>query len=99
MGKLSPGSHIPIIDHKYFKEEFPDYAVLFAWNHADEIVKKEHCCDFNNHKKVITIINKFQKKRPKVSLDQITFLGFPFKRWILNYQKCVTKYSKVIRLN
>ncbi len=41
IGKFTPGSHIPIVDHKLFKERNPDIAVLFAWNHVKEILKKE----------------------------------------------------------
>ena len=33
--------HIPIKSHKYFIKNKPDIAVLFAWNHKNEIVKKE----------------------------------------------------------
>jgi methylation protein EvaC len=40
-GKLSPGSHIPVVSHSKFQTDTPDYAVLFAWNHADEIMEKE----------------------------------------------------------
>jgi methylation protein EvaC len=40
-GKYSPGMHIPIRSHAYFKDDEPDYAVLFAWNHAKEIFEKE----------------------------------------------------------
>ncbi len=40
-GKYSPGMHIPIKSHDYFKKDKPDYAVLFAWNHATEIFEKE----------------------------------------------------------
>lgn len=40
-GKLSPGSHIPVVPHSKFQTDTPDYAVLFAWNHADEIMEKE----------------------------------------------------------
>ena len=39
--KYSPGMHIPIKSHEVFKTDCPDYAVLFAWNHADEIFEKE----------------------------------------------------------
>ena len=42
IGKFSPGKHIPIIDHKYFKRKFYDYSFLFAWNHRKEIEKKEN---------------------------------------------------------
>lgn len=40
-GKFSPGMHIPIKSYEAFKEDNPDYAVLFAWNHAQEIFEKE----------------------------------------------------------
>ena len=41
INKYSPGKHIPIKDHKYFQEAKLDYAFLFAWNHYEEIKKKE----------------------------------------------------------
>ncbi len=40
-GKLSPGVHIPIVSYETFKNNPPDYAVLLAWNHAEEIMAKE----------------------------------------------------------
>lgn len=40
-GKLSPGVHIPVVDYETFKNNSPDYAVLLAWNHAEEIMAKE----------------------------------------------------------
>jgi methylation protein EvaC len=40
-GKYSPGAHIPIVAPETFAESYPDYAVLFAWNHFDEINAKE----------------------------------------------------------
>ena len=40
-GKLSPGMHIPVVPYETFKSNPPDYAVLFAWNHAEEIMAKE----------------------------------------------------------
>ena len=33
--------HIPIKPYEEFKNDKPDYAVLFAWNHAEEIFAKE----------------------------------------------------------
>ena len=50
IGKYSPGSHIPIIDHKFFMKEKPDVAVLFAWNHAKEIINKEKNYKINGGK-------------------------------------------------
>jgi len=40
-GKLSPGAHIPIKAYSEFAKSYPDYALLFAWNHAAEILEKE----------------------------------------------------------
>ncbi len=40
-GKLSPGVHIPVVPYETFKNNPPDYAVLLAWNHAEEIMAKE----------------------------------------------------------
>jgi methylation protein EvaC len=40
-GKLSPGAHIPVRPYSAFSEHYPDYALLFAWNHAAEIQAKE----------------------------------------------------------
>jgi methylation protein EvaC len=40
-GKLSPGAHIPVRPYGEFTRAYPDYALLFAWNHAAEIREKE----------------------------------------------------------
>jgi len=40
-GKLTPGRHIPVREPAAFSEPYPDYALLFAWNHAAEIMAKE----------------------------------------------------------
>jgi methylation protein EvaC len=40
-GRLTPGTHIPVRKPDAFAEPYPDYALLFAWNHADEIMAKE----------------------------------------------------------
>ncbi|MGN6716424.1 MAG: methyltransferase domain-containing protein [Candidatus Binatia bacterium] len=40
-GRLSPGAHIPVRPYGEFLERYPDYALLFAWNHAAEIREKE----------------------------------------------------------
>ena len=39
--KFSPGVHIPIKDYYSFSKNFPDYSILFAWNHKKEIFEKE----------------------------------------------------------
>jgi methylation protein EvaC len=40
-GKFSPGAHIPIYPHQNFEKKYPEYALLFAWNHSKEIMEKE----------------------------------------------------------
>ncbi|WP_235190727.1 class I SAM-dependent methyltransferase [Amycolatopsis rifamycinica] len=40
-GHLLPGSHLPVKPPSAFSEDYPDYAVLFAWNHAAEIMANE----------------------------------------------------------
>jgi len=35
-GKLSPGAHIPVRPYQEFTRAYPDYALLFAWNHEKE---------------------------------------------------------------
>jgi methylation protein EvaC len=40
-GKYSPGVHIPVRPYEEFVRNYPDYALLFAWNHAQEIMEKE----------------------------------------------------------
>jgi methylation protein EvaC len=40
-GRLSPGQHIPVREYGEFAADHPDYALLFAWNHADEIMNAE----------------------------------------------------------
>ena len=33
--------HIPIVDHSHFINNPPDFALLLAWNHSEEILEKE----------------------------------------------------------
>ena len=40
-GKFNPGTHIPVRPYEDFMANYPDYALLFAWNHAAEIMAKE----------------------------------------------------------
>jgi methylation protein EvaC len=42
IGKFSPGTHIPIVDMNHFHKINPDATYLFAWNHKEEIFKKEN---------------------------------------------------------
>ncbi len=41
IGKLSPGTHIPIKSYNSFKNSTYKNVFLFAWNHKKEIMKKE----------------------------------------------------------
>ena len=38
---LSPGANIPVLPYDQFHLSDPDYVLLFAWNHSDEIMEKE----------------------------------------------------------
>ena len=40
-GAVTPGSKIPVCPPDAFSDPYPDYALLFAWNHAEEIMAKE----------------------------------------------------------
>ncbi len=40
-GKFSPGAHIPVKAYEEFKKKYPEYALLFAYNHSKEIMAKE----------------------------------------------------------
>ena len=41
IGKFSPGMHIPIVSVENFRKDDAEIVYLFAWNHKDEILKKE----------------------------------------------------------
>jgi novobiocin biosynthesis protein NovU/D-mycarose 3-C-methyltransferase len=40
IGRLSPGTDIPIVPETDLLEKMPDYAIMFAWNYKDEIISK-----------------------------------------------------------
>ncbi|WFE63007.1 class I SAM-dependent methyltransferase [Micromonospora sp. WMMD714] len=40
-GRLTPGAHLPVRPAQEFRPPYPDYLLLFAWNHAEEIMAKE----------------------------------------------------------
>lgn len=40
-GKFSPGAHIPVRPYQDFLDNPPTHALLFAWNHTQEIMEKE----------------------------------------------------------
>ncbi|MGO1056605.1 methyltransferase domain-containing protein [Crossiella sp. CA198] len=39
--RLTPGAHLPVRPIEEFTTPYPDYLLLFAWNHAEEIIKRE----------------------------------------------------------
>jgi len=39
-GKFSPGADIPIVPESEMMNQKPDYAIIFSWNYADEIIRK-----------------------------------------------------------
>ena len=41
IGTFTPGRNIPVISHEEMRKTPPDYLVLFAWNHEQEILRKE----------------------------------------------------------
>jgi methylation protein EvaC len=49
-GKFSPGAHIPVRPYEEFENRYPEYALLFAWNHAREIMEKEDAFRANGGK-------------------------------------------------
>ena len=40
-GRFIPGMHIPIVPPNKLKSDNPDYAILFAYNYFDEVIRKE----------------------------------------------------------
>jgi SAM-dependent methyltransferase len=41
VGRLTPGSHIPVVSPDVLKTHTPDYILLLAWNYRDFILEKE----------------------------------------------------------
>lgn len=39
-GLFTPGKHIPVVKEEKVLEDMPDYALILAWNFADEIMEK-----------------------------------------------------------
>jgi SAM-dependent methyltransferase len=50
IGKFTPGSHIPIVSINYFRNNYPDIAILCSWNHKGEILNKEKQFKINGGK-------------------------------------------------
>jgi methylation protein EvaC len=54
-GKYSPGAHIPVLPYETFGKDYPRYTLLFAWNHAGEIMAKEDAYKRNGGKWVVYV--------------------------------------------
>jgi len=54
-GTFTPGMHIPVVPYEVFADNPPDYAVLFAWNHAEEIMAKEQSYMQNGGKWILHV--------------------------------------------
>jgi SAM-dependent methyltransferase len=55
IGKSTPGTHVPVMSDDIFHKDNPDYAVLLAWNFADEIIKNLSIFEQNGGKFIIPI--------------------------------------------
>ncbi len=55
--KFSPGMHIPVKNYNNFIETPPDTALLFAWNHATEIMEKESNYTKNGGRWIVHVPN------------------------------------------
>jgi predicted TPR repeat methyltransferase len=40
-GRVTPGTHIPVVAPSRIQEDKPDYMILLAWNFADEIMSQQ----------------------------------------------------------
>lgn len=56
-GRLTPGAHIPVVGPEAFRDPYPDYALLFAWNHAEEIMANEQEFRANGGKWILYVPN------------------------------------------
>ena len=55
--KFSPGMHIPVKSYENFIARPPDTALLFAWNHAEEIMEKEKKFSKNGGRWIVHVPN------------------------------------------
>ena len=55
IGKYMPGNKIPVVHDNFLDNDFPDYALLLAWNFADEIMNNLKNFKKNGGKFIIPI--------------------------------------------
>ena len=53
IGKFTPGMHIPVYSDEKLLEDQPDYALILAWNFADEIIQNNSNYQKNGGKFII----------------------------------------------
>lgn len=53
--KFSPGAHLPVKPYDEFKSDHPDVALLFAWNHGEEIMANEKVFHDNGGKWLVYV--------------------------------------------
>ena len=54
-GKFTPGTNIPVKAYENFKDNYPEYALLFAYNHSKEIMAKEENFNLNGGKWILYV--------------------------------------------
>ena len=57
IGKFTPGMHIPVYSDEKLLEDQPDYALILAWNFAEEIIRNNSEYRNNGGKFIIPIPN------------------------------------------
>lgn len=55
IGRYSPGTHIPVYSDDYLLKKKPDYALILAWNFAEEVMKNLSEFKSNGGKFIIPI--------------------------------------------
>lgn len=55
IGTFTPATKIPVISHEDMRKNPPEYLVLFAWNHAREILTSEYALTKNGMKWILFV--------------------------------------------
>jgi hypothetical protein len=57
IGRVTPGTHIPVVPDEELLRQKPDYALLLAWNFAKEIMTNLRAYSESGGKFIIPIPN------------------------------------------